>query len=87
MVLVDLWLLNILEREHFLSRCSSDIKRSDFIILPQRSPLWLSTRYQSDSAGARAFKVGGPNLKVEELKFFIDFSPEKACRALMQLQA
>jgi len=32
------------------------------------------------SAGARAFKVGGPNLKAKRPKFFIDFSPEKACR-------
>jgi len=33
------------------------------------------------SAGARAFKPGGPNLKVGVPKFFIDFSPGKACRA------
>jgi len=36
--------------------------------------LWLN-------AGAKAFEVGGPNLKVGEPKFFIDFSPEKACHA------
>jgi len=29
------------------------------------------------SAGARAFEVEGPNLKVGESKFFIDFSPKK----------
>jgi len=33
------------------------------------------------SAGARAFEVEGPDLKVGEPKFFIDFSPGKACRA------
>jgi len=33
------------------------------------------------SASARAFKVGGPNPKVGGPKFFIDFSPEKACPA------
>jgi len=33
------------------------------------------------SAGARAFEVDGPNLKVGRPKFFIDFSTEKACRA------
>jgi len=32
------------------------------------------------SAGAKAFKVGGPNLKVRRPKLFIDFSPEKTCR-------
>jgi len=30
--------------------------------------------------GARAFKVERLNLKVGGPKFFIDFSPEKACR-------
>jgi len=34
-----------------------------------------------NSAGARAFKVRGPNLKVRGPKFFTDFSPERACRA------
>jgi len=33
------------------------------------------------SAGARAFEVEGPNLKVRGPKFFIDFSPRKACLA------
>jgi len=37
-------------------------------------------RSYADSAGARAFKVGGPNLKVGDPKIFIDFSSEK-CRA------
>jgi len=38
--------------------------------------------YLPTSAGARAFKLGGPNLKVEGAKiFFIDFSLGKACRA------
>jgi len=42
---------------------------------PVHSPFHLP------SAGARAFKLGGPNLKVGRPKFFINFSPEKACRA------
>jgi len=34
------------------------------------------------NVGARAFKVGRRlNLKVGGPKYFIDFSPEKACRA------
>jgi len=33
------------------------------------------------SAGAKAFEVEGPNLKVEGSKFLINFSPGKACRA------
>jgi len=35
---------------------------------------------QVTSAGARAFKVGGSNLKVGQ-SFFIDFRPGNACRA------
>jgi len=31
------------------------------------------------SAGARAFEVEEPNLKVGGPKFFIDFNPGKAC--------
>jgi len=38
-------------------------------------------RLCSISVGARAFKVGGSNLKIGGPKFFIDFSPEKASRA------
>jgi len=34
------------------------------------------------SAGAIAFKVRETNLKVRGPKYFIDFSPGKACRAL-----
>jgi len=37
--------------------------------------------FTETNAGARAFKLGGPNLKVGRPKFFIDFSPGKTCRA------
>jgi len=42
---------------------------------PVHSPFHLP------SVGARAFKLGEPNLKVGRPKFFIDFNPEKAYRA------
>jgi len=41
-------------------------------------PIQTFFRY---SAGARAFKVERPNLKVGGQSFFIDINPEKACRA------
>jgi len=37
--------------------------------------------YNIASAGDRAMKVGGQNLKVGGPKFFIDFSPEKTYRS------
>jgi len=40
---------------------------------PVHSPFHLP------SAGARVFKLGGPNLKLGGPKFFIDFRPGKAC--------
>jgi len=41
----------------------------------------VSIDYFDFSAGARALKVGGSNLKIGGPNFFIDFIPEKACRA------
>jgi len=41
----------------------------------------MNELFNQFSAGARAFRVGGPNLKERGPKFFIDFSPEKAWRA------
>jgi len=56
---------------------SSEYK--DVTIGPGLHPVHLP--FHLSSAGARTFKLGGPNLKVGAPKFFIDFSPEKACRA------
>jgi len=57
---------------------SSEYK--DVSIGPGLHPVHLP--FHLSSAGARAFKLGGTkNLKEEGPKSFIDFSPEKACRA------
>jgi len=46
-----------------------------------RGPTNTSKNTREQNAGARAFKVGEPNLKVGLPKFLVDFNPEKACRA------
>jgi len=56
---------------------SSEYK--DVSIGPGLHPVY--SPFHLPSAGARAFKLGWLNFKVGGPKFFIDFSPGKACCA------